>query len=67
MSVYTAVKEIAESRGVSIYRIERDLNFSNGSLSHWDKGVPKADRLQNVADYLGVTIAFILNKSKDIK
>lgn len=64
MSIYSAIKEIAKKRDVSIYRIERDLNLSNGIISKWDDSIPKADKLQEVADYLGVTSAYILNKSK---
>lgn len=67
MPVYTAVKNIATERGKSIYRIERDLGMSNGSLSKWDTSMPAADKLQAVADYLDVTITFILNKAKEEK
>lgn len=65
MSVYTVVKKLAYKRSISIYEIEHALNFANGSISKWDKSVPRADRLQEVADYLGVTTTFILNKSKE--
>lgn len=64
MSIYSAIKEIAGKKDVSIYQIERDLNLSNGIISKWNKSIPKADKLQEVADYLGVTSAYILNKSK---
>lgn len=64
MSIYSAIKEIANQKEISIYRIEQDLNLSNGLISKWNKSVPKADKLQEVADYLGVTSAYILNKSK---
>ncbi|MDV6381137.1 XRE family transcriptional regulator [Pediococcus pentosaceus] len=64
MSVYTAIKNIAKKRDVSIFRIEKDLNLTNGVISHWDKSMPRADSLQAVADYLGVTSSFILNESR---
>lgn len=64
MSIYSAIKDIAKEKGVSTRRIERDLNFSNGSISKWNTSIPRADKLQEVADYLGVTSAYILNKSK---
>lgn len=64
MSVYTAIKNIAKKRDVSIFRIEKDLELTNGVISHWDKSMPRADSLQAVADYLGVTSSFILNESR---
>lgn len=65
MTVYTAIKIVARQKGKSIYRIEHDLGFTNGIISKWDNAMPSADRLQAVADYLGVTSAYILNKSKE--
>ncbi|KRN27725.1 hypothetical protein IV38_GL001938 [Lactobacillus selangorensis] len=59
------VKGLAQKKSVSVAHIERELKFANGSISKWDKSVPRADRLQEVADYLGVTTTFILNKSKE--
>ncbi|WP_367364922.1 XRE family transcriptional regulator [Pediococcus parvulus] len=64
MSVYTAIKGIANERKISVYKIERDLQLTNGVISHWDKSMPRADSLQSVADYLGVTSSFILNKAR---
>ncbi|EDX41569.1 helix-turn-helix domain-containing protein [Limosilactobacillus reuteri] len=60
MSVYTAVKKVAYEKGKSIYRIERDLGLSNGYISKWNKSMPGADKLQAVADYLGVTPQYLL-------
>lgn len=64
MSIYTAVKEVAYRKGKSIYRIEQDLGLSNGYISKWNKSMPGADKLKEVADYLGVTSAYILNIAK---
>ena len=65
MSVYTAVQTIAQSKNISIHRIEKDLSMSNGAISKWNKSDPIASNLQKVADYLGVSTTFILNKSKE--
>lgn len=65
MSVYAAIKGIANERKISVYKIERDLQLTNGVISHWDKSMPRADSLQSVADYLGVTSSFILNKARN--
>lgn len=65
MTVYGAIKTIAYKNGKSIYRIEKDLDLGNGAVSKWDKSMPSASNLKRVADYLGVTSAFILDKAKE--
>lgn len=64
VSVYTTIKSIATDKKISIRKIEKDLSLANGVISHWDKSMPRADSLQMVADYLGVTSSFILNESR---
>lgn len=64
MSVYSAIKEIAHQKDISVYRIERDLRMAPSRISKWDKSMPAADVLQKVANYLGVTSAYILDKAK---
>lgn len=65
MSIYSAVKSLAADQGKSIYKIEHDLNLSNGTISKWNKSVPQVNRLQAVADYLGVSIPYLLRLSED--
>lgn len=65
MSVYSTIKKIAQDKRLSISAIEKDLGFSNGTISKWDSSIPRADKLQLVSDYLGVTSAYILNKSRN--
>ena len=60
--LYEKIKEIAKSRNVSIYRIERDLNLSNGSLRKWNHSTPSAKSLKKVADYLCVGLEEILEE-----
>ena len=67
VSVYTAVKKVAYKNGKSIYRVEKDLGMTNGYISKWNKSMPGADKLQLVADYLGVTTQYILHLSKEDK
>ena len=67
MSLYTAVKQIAAKNNKSIYQIEHDLQLSNGMISKWDKSMPRADALQSVADYLGVTTQYLFNLARKEK
>lgn len=67
MSLYTAIKQIAAKNHKSIYQIEHDLQLSNGMISKWDKSMPRADALQSVADYLGVTTQYLFNLARKEK
>lgn len=67
MSIYTAVKDVAKKKHKSIYQIEHDLKMSNGMISKWDKSMPRADSLQDVADYLGVTTQFLFKLARENK
>lgn len=64
MKIYDAVKEISNKKNVSIYRLEKDLGLANGAISKWNRQIPNAVRLQEVANYLGVTISYILDLSR---
>lgn len=58
--LYDKIKEFAKARKVSIYRIERDLDFSNGSLRKWNDSTPSVTSLKKVADYLDVPMEELL-------
>lgn len=58
--LYDKIKEVAKARKVSIYRIERDLDFSNGSLRKWNDSTPSVTSLKKVADYLDVPMEELL-------
>lgn len=64
MSLYTAIKTLANQNEKSIYRIEKDLHLSYGLISKWNKSVPRADSLQEVADYLGVTTQYLFSLAR---
>ncbi|HEL2668210.1 TPA: helix-turn-helix transcriptional regulator [Streptococcus suis] len=60
--LYDKIKEVAQTRKVSIYRIERDLEFSNGSLRKWNDSTPSVTSLKKVANYLDVPLDELLEE-----
>lgn len=60
--IYDKIKAIAAERGISIYRIERDLGISNGAISKWNGSKPVAHTLKLVADYLKVPLEKLLEE-----
>ena len=60
MSLVERVKEIASTKGYTLAKIERELSFANGSIRKWDKGIPSADKLYQVATLLSTTMEYLL-------
>lgn len=58
--IYDNVKKLCDQKGISIWRLERDLGFSNRSVSKWNDNEPGIRKVQKVAGYLGVPIEKLL-------
>ena len=63
--VYEKIKQLCKEKGIAVRQLEGTLGFSNGSICKWDKSVPRADALSKVANYLGVSIEFLLDSSEE--
>ena len=61
MNSVERVKAICKERNIPISKIERDLGYANGYIGQLKKGVFPADRLQDIAEYLGVSSEYLLN------
>ena len=60
MNSVERVKEICKERKIPISKVERDLGYANGYIGQLKKGVFPADRLLDIAEYLGVTSEYLL-------
>ncbi|VPG13850.1 repressor [Streptococcus pneumoniae] len=60
--IYDKIKEIASEKGISIYRIEKDLDLGNGAISKWNNSSPSATTLNSIANYLNVRIEQLLEE-----
>lgn len=58
--IYDKIKAIAFEKNISVYRIEKDLSLSNGSIGKWNKSNPSVTTLKSVADYLRVPLEKLL-------
>lgn len=61
MNSVERVKAICKERKIPISKIERDLGYANGYIGQLKKWVFPADRLQDIAEYLGVSSEYLLN------
>ena len=60
MNTVERVKMICKERKIPLSRLERECGFANGYISQLKKGSIPADRLQIIADYLGMDIKELL-------
>lgn len=60
MNSVELVKSICRDRGIAISRLERDCGFSNGYIRKLKEGKFPSDRLQIIANYLNVSVDFLL-------
>ncbi len=54
------IKQLCAKKGISIYRLEKDLGFSAASISKWESSSPSVDKVQKVASYFGTTVDELL-------
>lgn len=60
MNIYDRIKELTASKNISVAELERNLNFSNGSISKWVRISPSAEKVTKVAKYLDVSADYLL-------
>ncbi len=67
MNSVERVKRILKERGIPVSRLEKDLGFSNGYISQLRRGSFQADRLEKIANYLNVSIDYLLHGVEEEK
>lgn len=65
MNSVERVRKICKERKIPISKLEKELGFSNGYIGQLKKGVFPADRLDKIANYLGLTTDYLLNGTND--
>lgn len=71
MGLYEQIRDIAKSKGYSVNRLEKELGFARSSINKFNKNIPSVDKLQQIADFLGVTVDYLmtgetLEEKKDV-
>ena len=60
MTVYERIENLRKAEGISQGKLEKELGFSNGSISKWKTSMPTTDRLQKIADRYNVSIDYLM-------
>lgn len=61
MTIYQRIKDLTNSRKLSIRELEKRLNFSNGTVNKWKTKAP-SEKLEQVADYFDVSVDYLLGR-----
>ena len=59
MGLYENVKKAAMEKGYSINRLEKELGFARSYISKFKTITPGADKIQKIADFLGVSAEYL--------
>ena len=62
--IYRKIAKLCAERGISIYFLERTLEFGNGTIKGWETTNPRVDLLKKVCDYFGITIDEIMKEEE---
>ncbi len=60
MGLYEQIRDAAKVRGYSINRLEQELGFARSSINKFNKNAPSGDKLQKIAETLGVTVDYLM-------
>jgi phage repressor protein C with HTH and peptisase S24 domain len=57
------IRTLAKINGWTLAKIERDLGFSNNSISKWIKNKPSADKVKKVAELFNIPVEWFLSEA----
>ena len=60
MTILENLHRIRQSRGMSVYKLEKSAGISLGSIMKWENSIPGVDKLSKVASALGVSMRELL-------
>lgn len=63
MSICERIQSLCNEHNITIYRLEKDCGFGNGSVMKWNTSSPKVENIVKVADYFGVSVDYLLGRS----
>lgn len=65
LSLFEKIKFLAKRQGISITKVEQDLNYSRGTINKLKHQPTSANRVLELANYFQVSTDYLLGKSDD--
>ena len=66
MGLYENVKKAANAKGYSINRLEKELGFARSYIGKFKTITPSVDKIQKIADFLGVSTDYLMTGKEDV-
>lgn len=67
MNSVELIKKICKERKIPISRLERDLRYGNGYISQLKKGTVPSNRAVEIANYLDITVDYLMTGNENKK
>lgn len=60
--MFSKLEQLCRERGISLYRLGKEIGISTASLTQWKKGVssPSIKSVKKIADYFGVSVDYFV-------
>lgn len=62
MALKEKIQAICKAKKIPTYKLEEDCGFAKGYISKLDKSVPNTDKIRQIADYLDVSVDYLLDR-----
>ncbi|QCJ57722.1 helix-turn-helix domain-containing protein [Enterococcus mundtii] len=62
MTLFDRIKELSKKRGKNLKQVALELGYGENLFYTWKRSTPNADKLQDVADYFGVSVDYLLGR-----
>ena len=65
--MYEVFEKLCNQHNVTPYRVCKETGITTATISNWKAGryVPKADKLQKIADYFGVSLSYLMSGKEE--
>lgn len=65
MTAFDRLKELCDTQGISINKLEEKIGLGKNTLYSWKKNTPKGSNLIKVADYFNVSTDYLLGRTDE--
>lgn len=66
MTLRGIIKKLCKDKGISVNKLEAELGFAKGYVSKLDKSKPNSAKLQQIADYFGVSLDYLMTGKESV-
>lgn len=67
MTIVDRIRSLCVSQGMTLTRLETELEIGRGIIKRWEKSSPNMDNIQKVANYFHVTTDYLLGRETNIR